>query len=122
MSCLGKPFTAVLNKILNYYADCITLLSEAQTGFRKGYSTSDNIFVLSSLIEYLLSKGKKMYCAFIDFKKAFDTVWREGLWQKVFKSGIREKKFELYIICIQWQNHLYLLTIQNPSTLCVILG
>ena len=31
------------------------LLTEAQTGFRK-----DNIFVLSSLIEYLLSKGKQM--------------------------------------------------------------
>ena len=80
MSCPGKRFTAVLNKILNYYADCITLLSEAHTGFRKGYSTSDNIFVLSSLIEYLFSKGKSMYCAFIDFKKAFDIVWREGLW------------------------------------------
>ena len=59
LSCLGKRFTAVLNKRLNYYADYITLLSEAQTGFRKGYSTSDNIFVLSSLIEYLLSKGRK---------------------------------------------------------------
>ena len=58
LSCLGKLFTAVLNKILNYYADCITLLTEAQTRFRKGYSTSDNIFVLSSLIEYLLSKGE----------------------------------------------------------------
>ena len=38
LSCLGTLFTAVLNKRLNYYADCITLLSETQTEFRKGYS------------------------------------------------------------------------------------
>jgi hypothetical protein len=23
-------------------------------------------------------KKKKMYCAFIDFEKAFDKIWREG--------------------------------------------
>jgi hypothetical protein len=23
-----------------------------------------------------------MYCAFIDFEKAFDKIWREGLWSK----------------------------------------
>ena len=36
-----------------------------------------------------------MYCAFIDFKNSFDTVWREGLRQKVVKSGIREKCFRI---------------------------
>ena len=36
-----------------------------------------------------------MYCAFIDFKKVFDTVWREGLWQRVVKSGIRGKCFRI---------------------------
>ena len=46
--------TAVLNKIVHYYADCITLLTEAQSGFKKGYSTSDNIFVSSSLIKIFL--------------------------------------------------------------------
>ena len=50
LSCLGKLFTAILNKRLTFYAETIMLLNEAQTGFRKGYSTSDNIFVLSSLI------------------------------------------------------------------------
>jgi hypothetical protein len=28
-------------------------------------------------------KKKKLYCAFIDFAKAFDTVWRNGLWNKL---------------------------------------
>jgi hypothetical protein len=29
------------------------------------------------------NKKKKSYCAFIDFAKAFDTVWRKSLWHKL---------------------------------------
>jgi hypothetical protein len=32
-------------------------------------------------------KKKKLYCAFIDFAKAFDTVWRNGLWNKLLPLG-----------------------------------
>ena len=37
----------------------------------------------------------KLFCLFIDYKKAFDTVWREGLWYKLSKSGIKGKVFNL---------------------------
>jgi hypothetical protein len=33
-------------------------------------------------------KKKKLYCAFIDFAKAFDTVWRNGLWNKLLINQI----------------------------------
>ena len=46
--------------------------------------------VLYSLIEYFKSKRNKLYC-FIDFTKAFDNVWRAGLWQKLLKHGINGK-------------------------------
>jgi hypothetical protein len=36
-------------------------------------------------------KKQKLYCAFIDFKQAFDTVWRNGLWLKMFNSKINGK-------------------------------
>ena len=29
----------------------------------------------------------KLYCSFIDFRKAFDSVWRVRLWMKLFKNG-----------------------------------
>jgi len=38
-----------------------------------------------------LSLGKKLYWTFIDFKKAFDTVWRLGLLQKLVKNNITGK-------------------------------
>lgn len=66
-------------------------MNETQSGFRKEYSTIDNIMVLYSLIEYFKSKRNKLYCCFIDFTKAFDNVWRAGLWQKLLKHGINGK-------------------------------
>jgi len=30
----------------------------------------------------MLNEGKRLYCAFIDFNKAFDYVVRDNLWMK----------------------------------------
>ena len=101
-SCFSKTFSAILNNRLNNYADHVDLISKSQAGFRKGFSTLDNIFVLYSLIMIYFSFGKKLYCTFVDFKSAFDTVWRSGLWQKMVKSNIKGKIFT--VIYNMYQN------------------
>jgi len=95
ISCLGKLFTCILNTRLNLFSNELNVISENQAGFRKGYSTMDNIFVLHSLIELYFSFGKKLYCTFVDFRKAFDTVWRDGLWLKLQNSEIKGKCFRV---------------------------
>ena len=70
LSCLGKVFTSILNTRVTFYIDSNMILNESQSGFRKGYSTSDNIFVLYSSIDFMLHNCKKLYCAYIDFKKS----------------------------------------------------
>lgn len=40
-----------------------------------------------------MSMKKKLFCAFVGFKQAFDTVWRNGLWSKLIKNGINGKCF-----------------------------
>ena len=37
----------------------------------------------------MLNEGKRLYCAFIDFTKAFDYVVSDNLWMKLIKLGIR---------------------------------
>ena len=50
-------------------------IAEEQAGFRKNYSTVDHIFVLNAIVQkHLEKRGAKMYVAFVDFRKAFDSV------------------------------------------------
>ena len=37
----------------------------------------------------------KLHCCFVDFKQAFDTVWRPGLWQKLLQYSINGKCFNV---------------------------
>ena len=88
LSCLGKLFTGLINQRLSKFLDSNGLLGEEQAGFREGYSTMDHTLTLNLIIEFLLSKHKRLYCAFIDYHKAFDTVDRTHLWTKLFSTGI----------------------------------
>ena len=47
-------------------------------------------------------KKKKLYCAFIDFAKAFDAVWRNGLWNKLLINQINGKMYN--VIFNMYQN------------------
>ena len=85
LSCVGKMFTMLLNERLTTFIDNNNLMSQNQAGFRKGYSTIDHIFLFKQIIELFRFKKTKLFCAFIDYQKAFDTVWREGLWYKMDK-------------------------------------
>ena len=54
-------------------------------------STVDATFVLSSIIHKFIGEKKKIYCAFIDFQKTFDSINRNILWFKLNKLGINGK-------------------------------
>ena len=97
LSCLGKLFTSILNERLRKFSEEALLLNENQFGFRKSYSTTDSIFSLFSFFEILKTKKKKLFCAFVDFEKAFDTVWREALWYKLLLSKISGKMFNVIL-------------------------
>lgn len=37
----------------------------------------------------------KSFCAFVDFKQAFDYVWRDCLWSKLMEYNVDEKQFRI---------------------------
>lgn len=91
LSCLGKLFTSVLNNRLSTFAENSKIITDSQAELRKGYSTTDNIFIINCLIDIFKSQKKKLYCTFVDFKQAFDRVWRDGLWAKLNSYNINGK-------------------------------
>ena len=58
-------------------------------------STIDNVFVLFNLLIHFLNKSEKLYCAFVDFTKAFDYIVRDIVWYKLLKAGVRGRMLDI---------------------------
>jgi hypothetical protein len=59
----------ILDKRLSEWAKQHGLRAKGQTGFRKDYCTSDQLFILRTLIKQNKTKKKPLYYYFMDFKK-----------------------------------------------------
>ena len=82
----------ILSSRLSNWCEHYHVIDESQAGFCKGYSTVDNIFILTSLIQKYLSKKRgRFFCIFIDFKKAFDSIRHDKLWDAFERKGIKGK-------------------------------
>ena len=78
-------------------------LSKMQAAYRKGRATVDNILVVQEL--FYLYRHKKssgvaknkcpLYLGLMDLSKAFDTVPRKRLFQKLWRAGIRGKMYRV---------------------------
>ena len=82
-SCLGKLFALIMNNRLDTYILENQIIPKCQIGFIKHKRTSDNIFVLKCIIEEAKLKKKPIFGCFVDLKKAFDTLWIQGLLYKM---------------------------------------
>jgi hypothetical protein len=69
----------ILAKRLSEWAEQHGLCAKGQAGFRKDYRTTNQLFILRTLIEDNKAKKKPFYCYFVDLKKAFDTMPHEVL-------------------------------------------
>ena len=66
-------------------------MHKGQTGFHVGRSCMDNVCVLNEVVQGRLKEDKVTYAFFLDVKKAYDTVWHDGLWLKLWEMGVRGK-------------------------------
>ena len=91
LSVVGKIYTSVLNLRVSNWCEKYGILSEEQAGFRPGRSTSDHIFAVTEVLRLRRGRRKQTHCCFLDIKKAYDTVNRDGLWKRLLDVGIRGK-------------------------------
>ena len=93
LSQIGKLFSKIIlcrmETILGYNQ------SREQAGFRKGFSTTDHIQVLTQLIEKTNEYEVPMCFAFIDYEKAFDSVEHLGIISAVRNHGVSKAYIDL---------------------------
>ena len=60
--------------------------SELQFGFSEGVGCIEASFTILETINHILERGSKVFGCFLDVRKAFDTVWIDGLLFKLFSD------------------------------------
>ena len=83
-----KIFTHLINENLCDWLECNSILAEEQTGFRSGRGTIEHIFTVA---ETRLLLGLDSFAAFIDFRKAYDSIQHSLLWQKLQQIAMQLK-------------------------------
>ena len=95
-SNVGKLLCMIINQRILHFLTEKNVLSKSQIGFLPNYRTTDHIFTLNTLIDNQINRNKsKLYSCFVDFKKAFDSIWHEGLLYKLLESGIGGKTYDI---------------------------
>ena len=68
----------------------VTYFIESQKGFLANNRKADHVLTLRTLIDKYLNCHKTKVCAcFVDFRKAFDSLWHDGLF------SLRSGRFEV---------------------------
>ena len=65
VSCLSKLFTTVLNNRITKFCENNNVISDAQFGFRKGRSTIDALYILSSMVQNYIFEKKNVYIVYL---------------------------------------------------------
>jgi len=96
-SNLGKLFCSIINDRLVQFLQEHKTLNSCQIGFMPKQRTSNHIYTLHTLVQKHVQQTKqgKIFGCFIDFRKAFDSVWHNGLFLKLIQSGIGGRTYDI---------------------------
>ena len=87
-SLLSKLYTNILNNRLTKYTVNLNIIPNEQAAFRANFSTIDHIFTLYTLICKQFNQNRKLYVAFIDYRRCFDNINRQALFTVLERYGI----------------------------------
>ena len=94
-SYFGKLLERILKTRLHKHLERHALLDPDQEGFQKNKSTGRYLVNFISQVEEALERKEFPIAVMIDFQKAFDSVWINGLLYKLNQMGIHGKMWLL---------------------------
>jgi hypothetical protein len=95
LSVVGKLFESILNARLYDWAEDNGKIDNNQGGFRRLHGCDDLLFALSEIFQRRREHKKHTFACFIDVQKAYDTVWHNGLWYRLWSLGVRGRTLSL---------------------------
>lgn len=83
LSCLGKCFEKLILRRLNDFEQENNVFISQQCGFRAQHSTIHQVLRITENISFGFNKNKSTAMVLLDLRKAFDSVWHDGLVHKL---------------------------------------
>jgi len=77
------------NNRLVWYLERNKIITPAQSGFRKGRSTTDQLVRLESFVREAFIQTQHVTAIFFDFEKAYDTTRKLGILKDLHDAGLR---------------------------------
>jgi hypothetical protein len=98
LSTSYKNLSNILLSRLTPYVD--EIIGDHQYEFRRNRSTTDQIFCIRQILEKKWEYNGTVHQLFIDFRKAYDLVTREVLYNILIEFGIPRKLVRLIEMCL----------------------
>jgi hypothetical protein len=98
LSTSYKIFSNILLARLIPYAD--EIIGDHQCGFQHNRSTTDQIFYIRQILEKKCKYNGTVHQLFIDFKKAYESVSREVLYNILLEFGVPRKVVGITKMCL----------------------
>lgn len=93
-SCLLKILALLIHKCVTDWANAYGLIPDYQNGFREGYHTNNNPFILCCVKEWARARGITVYVAAVDATDAFSSTDHPTLWLKLLHMGMGGALFD----------------------------
>jgi hypothetical protein len=100
ISLLSPAYKILSNILLSRLTPYVNkIIGDHQCGFRRSRSTTDQIFYIRQILEKKWEYNGTVHQSFIDFKKAYDSINGEVLYNILLELGIPRKLVRLIKMC-----------------------
>ncbi|KAJ3875126.1 hypothetical protein F5051DRAFT_471870, partial [Lentinula edodes] len=93
-SCVLKFASLLIHLKLSHALEQAQVIPPSQNGFRSGYRTNNNAFILCTLIEKARASGNTLFAAFVDISNTFPSTNQSSLWIKLASLGLTGQYFD----------------------------
>ena len=82
---IAKLYCTIMEKKISTWVESTRKRPLGQARFRPEHSTMDHLVTLRVIMEESRLQGKTLYFCFVDFQKAFNTIPRSELWNRMIE-------------------------------------